>query len=102
MELAPLTLLSAAVLLLALDGASVRRGALAGGLYGSVIGASFAPHAGAWWMVAGGLVCFTVACGALGIAGALADIAIIIFVIALILSLVFLVMGWKAAKSVLK
>lgn len=37
-----------------------------------------------------------------GIAGALVDIAIIIFVIALVLSLIFFVIGWKGAKKVLK
>lgn len=37
-----------------------------------------------------------------GIAGALVDIAIIIFVIALIGSLILFVMGWKAAKGVSK
>jgi uncharacterized membrane protein YtjA (UPF0391 family) len=35
-----------------------------------------------------------------GVAGALVDIAIIIFVIALIGSLILFVMGWKAAKGV--
>ena len=35
-----------------------------------------------------------------GIAGALADIALIIFVLALIGTVIFLVLGWKAAKSI--
>lgn len=34
-----------------------------------------------------------------GIAGALVDIAIIIFVLALIGSLILFIMGWKAAKG---
>lgn len=34
-----------------------------------------------------------------GIAGALADIAIVIFVIALALSLLFVFLGWKAGKK---
>jgi uncharacterized membrane protein YtjA (UPF0391 family) len=35
-----------------------------------------------------------------GIAGALANVAIAIFVVALIIGLVLLFLGWKAAKSV--
>lgn len=35
-----------------------------------------------------------------GIAGALVDIALIIFVLALIGTVIFLVLGWKAAKSI--
>ncbi len=35
-----------------------------------------------------------------GIAGALVDIALIIFVLALIASLLLFVMGWKAAKGI--
>lgn len=35
-----------------------------------------------------------------GIAGALVDIAIIIFVLALIASLIMFFLGWKAAKGV--
>ena len=34
-----------------------------------------------------------------GIAGALADVAIFIFVVALIAGIIVLVLGWKAAKS---
>lgn len=37
-----------------------------------------------------------------GIAGALVDIAIIIFVLALIGSLILFVLGWKAAKGLSK
>lgn len=36
-----------------------------------------------------------------GIAGALADVAIIIFVLALVIGLVMLVLGMKAAKKVI-
>lgn len=36
-----------------------------------------------------------------GIAGAFADLAIIVFVFALVLSIVFLVLGWKAAKKII-
>ena len=36
-----------------------------------------------------------------GMAGALADIAIIIFVIALIVTALFLFLGWRAAQSVI-
>lgn len=35
-----------------------------------------------------------------GIAGTLADIAIIIFVIALIIGLALLVLGWRAGKAI--
>ena len=35
-----------------------------------------------------------------GIAGALADVAIIIFVLALIAGLVILALGWKAGKAI--
>lgn len=37
-----------------------------------------------------------------GVAGALANVAIFIFVVALVAGLILLVLGWKAAKSVIK
>lgn len=36
-----------------------------------------------------------------GIASAFADIAVIIFVVAVVLTLVFLVLGWRAGKAVI-
>ncbi|MBU0670322.1 MAG: DUF1328 domain-containing protein [Alphaproteobacteria bacterium] len=55
------------------------------------------------WAITLGIIALIAAIlGFGGIAGALVDIAIIIFVIALVLSLIFLVLGWKGAKKVLK
>lgn len=36
-----------------------------------------------------------------GLAGALVDVALIIFVIALIGTIIFFVLGWKAAKKII-
>jgi uncharacterized membrane protein YtjA (UPF0391 family) len=55
------------------------------------------------WAITLGIIALVAAIlGFGGIAGALVDIAIIIFVVALVLSLVFLVLGWVGAKKVLK
>ncbi|MDE0925429.1 DUF1328 domain-containing protein [Aurantimonas coralicida] len=55
------------------------------------------------WAITLGIIALVAAIlGFGGIAGALVDIAIIIFVVALVLSLVFLVLGWMGAKKVLK
>ena len=55
------------------------------------------------WAITLGIIALIAAIlGFGGIAGALVDIAVIIFVIALVLSLIFLVLGWKGAKKVLK
>jgi uncharacterized membrane protein YtjA (UPF0391 family) len=37
-----------------------------------------------------------------GAAGTLADITIVVFVIALVLSFIFALLGWKAAKAIAK
>ncbi|OBX18164.1 DUF1328 domain-containing protein [Erythrobacter sp. QSSC1-22B] len=55
------------------------------------------------WAITLGIIALVAAIlGFGGIAGALVDIAIIVFVIALVLSLIFLVLGWMGAKKVLK
>lgn len=55
------------------------------------------------WAITLGIIALIAAIlGFGGIAGALVDIAIIIFVIALVLSLIFLVLGWMGARKVLK
>lgn len=55
-----------------------------------------------WAITLGVIALIAAILGFGGLAGALVDIAIIIFVIALVLSLIFLVLGWTGAKKVLK
>ncbi len=53
------------------------------------------------WAITLGIIALIAAIlGFGGIAGALVDIAIIIFVIALIGAAIFAILGWKAAKAI--
>lgn len=53
------------------------------------------------WAIAFAIVALIAAIlGFGGIAGALADVALIIFVLALIGTIIFFVLGWKAARKI--